>query len=147
MQLHLSGLSLSNIVSIIEIFDIERARSTVHNWVHKADLRSTSAKSSDDVAFDETVIQLNGDQYRLYASVDPRTNGLLYASLGSTTSTELVEMLLAELSEKHLVADDVFLIVGTHTLYAACHRAGYDYKCEKHGDRNAIERVFRELKR
>ena len=33
IQLHLSGLSLSNTVSIIEVFGVERSRSTVHNWV------------------------------------------------------------------------------------------------------------------
>jgi len=37
IQLHLAGLSLSNTVSILDIFGVERARSTVHNWVHKAD--------------------------------------------------------------------------------------------------------------
>jgi len=30
IQLHLAGLSLSNIVSIFDIFDVDRARSTVH---------------------------------------------------------------------------------------------------------------------
>jgi len=38
IQLHLAGLSLSNTVSILEVFGVQRARSTVHNWVHKADL-------------------------------------------------------------------------------------------------------------
>ena len=38
IQLHLAGLSLSNTVSILEVFGVKRARSTVHNWVHKADL-------------------------------------------------------------------------------------------------------------
>jgi transposase-like protein len=31
IQLHLAGLSLSNTVSVLEIFGVERARSTVHN--------------------------------------------------------------------------------------------------------------------
>ena len=39
IQLHLAGLSLSNTVSILELFGVKRARSTVHNWVHKADLQ------------------------------------------------------------------------------------------------------------
>jgi len=38
IQLHLAGLSLSNTVLILDIFGVERARSTVHSWVHKADL-------------------------------------------------------------------------------------------------------------
>ena len=38
IQLHLTELSLLNTISIFEVFGVERARSTVHNWVHKADL-------------------------------------------------------------------------------------------------------------
>jgi transposase-like protein len=38
IQLHLAGLSLSNTVSFLEVFGVDRVRSTVHNWVDKADL-------------------------------------------------------------------------------------------------------------
>ena len=38
IQLHLAGLSLSNTVSILELFGVSRTRSTVHNWVHTANL-------------------------------------------------------------------------------------------------------------
>ncbi|SHH19715.1 hypothetical protein SAMN05443636_2003, partial [Halobaculum gomorrense] len=37
IQLHLCGLSLSNTVSVLYEFGVDRARSTVHNWVHKAE--------------------------------------------------------------------------------------------------------------
>ena len=147
IQLHLAGLSLSNTVSILEVFGVSRARSTVHNWVHKAELQPESGKQPDHVVVDETVIQLNDDQYWLYAAVDPETNELLYTSLEPTTNAGLAEVFLAELSEKHDVADAVFLIDGAHSLQAACHDAGYDFRYEKHGNRNAVERVFREIKR
>ena len=95
IQLHLSGLSLSNTVSMLEMFGVEPARSTVHNWVHKADLQPTSGKNSDHAATDETVIRLNDDQYWLYAAVDPETNELLHTSLEPTTNTGLAEVFLA----------------------------------------------------
>jgi len=63
IQLHLTGLSLSNTVSILEIFGVSRARSTVHNWVHKAELQPESGRSPDHVAVDETVIRLDDEQY------------------------------------------------------------------------------------
>jgi transposase-like protein len=44
---HLAGLSLSNTVSIFEIFGVERARSTVHNWVHKADQQPEADRNPD----------------------------------------------------------------------------------------------------
>ena len=71
IQLHLAGLSLSNTVSTLEVFGASRARSAVHNWVHTADLQPESGHSPDDVAVDETVIQITNERYWLYAAVDP----------------------------------------------------------------------------
>jgi putative transposase len=56
IQLHLAGLSLSSTVSILGIFAVERARSTVHNWVHKANRQSESGRNPDHVAVDETEV-------------------------------------------------------------------------------------------
>ena len=63
IQLHLIDLSFSNTVSIFEIFDVSRVRSTVHNWIHKAELQPEASRSPGHVAVDETVIQLNNEQY------------------------------------------------------------------------------------
>jgi len=81
IQLRLAELPLSNIVSILEIFGVKRARATPHNWVHKADLQPQSGQNPDLVAVDETVMRLNVEQYWLYAAVDPETNELLYTKL------------------------------------------------------------------
>jgi transposase-like protein len=147
IQLYLSGLSLSNSVRILEVFGVQRARLTVHIWVHKVNLQPEPGKNPDHVAVDETVIQLNDERYWLYAAVDPETNELLYISLEPTTNTIIAQTFLADLNEKHNVSEAVFLIDGSHSLQAACHRAGYNYKYEKHGNRNAAERIFHEIKR
>ena len=42
IQLYLDGLTLSDTVRVLEIYDVERARSPVHNWVHKVDLQSVN---------------------------------------------------------------------------------------------------------
>src|SRR6056297_2022854 len=147
IQLHLAGLSLSNTVSILDIFGVERARSTVHNWVHKADLQPKDGQTPDHVAVDETVIRLNDEQYWLYAAVDPQTSELLHTKLEPTTTKVLAHSFLTELSEKHDVSDAVFLVDGSHSLQDACQRHGLDFRYEKHGNRNAVERVFREIKR
>ena len=78
IRLHLAGLSLSEAVSSLETFGVERCRTAVHNWVKKANLQSASGATSDYVAIDETVIQLDDEQYWLYAAVDPATNRLLH---------------------------------------------------------------------
>ncbi len=77
IQLHLLGLSLSTIVRVFVIFGIQRAQSTVHSWIHKADLRPKSGKNPDYTAVDETVIHLNDQQYWLYAAIDAEANELL----------------------------------------------------------------------
>jgi putative transposase len=147
IQLHLAGLSLSNTVSILEIFGVERARSTVHNWVHKADLQPEEGRSPDHVAVDETVIRLNDEQYWLYAAVDPETNELLHTKLEPTRTNVIAYSFFRELREKHGVDDAVFLVDGATPLNDACRRHGLDFRYERHGNRNSVERVFREIKR
>ena len=147
IQLHLAGLSLSNTVPILEIFGVQRARSTVHNWVHKADLQPIDGHDPNHVAVDETVIRLDGEQYWLYAAVDSETNELLHTQLEPTTNSVLAQQFLASLREKHDVDDAVFLIDGSHSLKNACSRHSLDLRVERHGDCNSAEYVFREVKR
>ena len=147
IQLHLSGLSLSNTVSIIEVFGVERSRSTVHNWVHKADLQPEEGRQPTQVAVDETVVQINDEQYWLYAAVETESNEFLHTRLETTTNSGLAQRFLAELRDKHDLDDATILIDGSNSLNAACSRLGLTYHVPRHGDRNSVERVFREVKR
>ena len=131
IQLHLAGLSLSNTVSILEVFGVKRARSTVHNWVHKADLQPEAGRSPDHVAVDETVIRLNDEQYWLYAAVDPETNELPHKKLEPTRTNVIAHSFFGELREKHDVDDAVFLIDGAAPLNNACRRHGLDFSSAK----------------
>jgi len=147
IQLHLAGLSLSNTVSILDIFGVDRARSTVHNWVHKADLQPKDGRSPNHVAVDETVIRLNAERYWLYAAIDPETNELLHTALEPTRTKVLAHGFFTELREKHAVDDAIFFVDGATPLKDACRRHGLEFRYEKHGTRNSVERVFREVKR
>jgi len=147
IQLLLSGLSLSNTVSFLEVFGVDRVRSTVHNWVHKADLQPESGRSPNHVAVDETVIRLNDEQYWLYAAVDPETNDLLHTQLEPTTNNAFADRFFANLREKHDVDDATVLVDGSASLQRACRKHDLDFRYERHGNRNSVERVFREIKR
>ena len=147
IQLHLAGLSLSNTVSILELFGVNRARSTVHNWVHNAELQPESGRNPDHVVVDETVIQLNNEQYWLYAAADLETNELPYTRLELTTNSVIAHTFFVELREKHDVDNAVFLVDRSHSLKDACRRHGLNFRYENHGNRNSIERIFREIKR
>lgn len=85
----------------------------------------------DHVAVDETVIQLNDEQFWLYASVNPDTNRLLHVKLSPTSNQAIIEIFLAELRDKHLVDDAVFLVDSAPWLQAALHRHDLDYRYEK----------------
>jgi transposase-like protein len=68
IELYLAGLSLSNTVLFLEVFDVERVQFTIYDWVYKADLQAESDRSPNHIAVDETVIQLNSEQYWLYVA-------------------------------------------------------------------------------
>ena len=147
IQLHLAGLSLSDTVSVLAGLGVDRCRTTVHNWIQKADLQPTGGQNPDHVAVDETVIQVNSQRFWLYAAVDPATNRLLHVALYPTRTTAITEMFLSELREKHLLDDAIFLVDGAPWLRAACHHLGLRFQHVTHGNRNSVERVFKELKR
>ena len=147
IRLHLAGLSLSNTVRELEKFGVERSRKAVHDWVHKCNLQPADDEKPNHVALDETVIQLDEHRYWLYTAVDPETNKILHMRLYSTTTTALTERFLQELTEKHDLDDAVFLVDGAKHLQTALRRSGLRFRYEKHGNRNAAERVFREIKR
>jgi putative transposase len=147
IQMHLAGLSLSNTVSVLESLGVERVRSTVHNWVHKADLQPDDDREPNQVAVDETMIRLNGRWYWLYMAVDPDTNDVLHTKLQPTRNNHTAEKFMLELIEKHNLDESLFLVDGLPSLHQACRYHSLRFRVTKHGNRNSVERVFREVKR
>jgi len=147
IQSHVAGLSLSNTTDLLEDLGVERSRKAVHDWVQKADLQPEPGQSPNQIALDETVIRINDQQFWLYAAADPQANDLLHVRLFATTTTSLTEIFLRELREKHDVETAVFLVDGAQHLQTALQRAGLRFQMRRHGNRNAVERIFRELKR
>ncbi|WP_423999715.1 IS6 family transposase [Haloarcula salina] len=147
IQSHVAGLSLSNTVELLEALGVQRSRKAIHDWVQKADLQPESGKSPNQIALDETVIRINDEQFWLYAAADPDTNQLLHIRLFATTTTTLTEIFLRELRQKHDIETAVFLVDGAQHLQTALQRAGLRFQMCRHGNRNAVERIFRELKR
>ena len=147
IQLQLAGLSLSNTVSVLEELGVERSRKAIHDWVQKADLQPSDGRSPNHVAVDETVIRINDQQFWLYAAADPDTHDLLHLRLFATTTTALTEIFLRALRQKHDVESAVFLVDGAQQLQTALARASLRLQTERNGSRNAIERIFREIKR
>ncbi len=144
---HLAGLSLSNTVILLEDLGVDRSRTAVHNWVHKADLQPADGESPDRVAVDQKAIRINSEQYWLYAAVDPETNRILHSRLFPTYTIPIGREFLIEVAEKHDVEDALFLVDDADNLKGALRRENLSFRVEIHGFRNAVERVFREIQR
>ncbi len=140
IRLHLAELPLLNTVFVLERFGVERTRSTVHNWVQKAELQPTGGKQPDHAALNETVIRLDDQRYWLYAAVGPETNEFLYVRLYLTQMTSITPLFLSELREKHDV-NLVFLVDSVPWLKAALHDHRLRFRHETHGNRNAVKHL------
>jgi Transposase and inactivated derivatives len=147
IHLHVAGLSLSNTKQILERLGVERSRTAIHSWVQKADVQPSSDGSPNHIAVDETVIQVNGERHWLFAAVDPETNEILHARLFQTRTTQLTVLFLRELREQQQVEQATFLVDAAPTLASALDRLGLRFQTVRHGNRNSVERVFREVKR
>jgi transposase-like protein len=53
----------------------------------------------------------------------------------------------SEIRDKHDVDEAIFLVDGAVPLHRACEKHNLDFRYERHGNRNSVERVFREVKR
>ena len=147
IHLHLGGLSLSNTVSILNKFGVDRARSTVHNWVQKANLEPRGGRDPDQIALDETVIKVNGDRFWLVAAVETDTNVIQHIGLYPSRTTALTKMFLQELQNKHTIDDAEFLVDGAPWLHTGLFELSMHFHHVTFGDRNHVERVFQEIKR
>jgi putative transposase len=147
IRLHLGGLSLSNAKRELEKLGVERSRTAIHNRVQKADLQPTGTHESNQIAADETVIQLDGERHWLYAAVDPRTNDILHVRLYSRRTNGTTREFLQELREKHSAENCTFLIDKATYLISTLTDLGLRFQVIRHGNRNTVERVFREVKR
>jgi len=147
IQLHLAGLSLSNTKQYLERLGVDRSRTAIHNWIQKADLQPADGASPNRVAVDETAIQIDSDRFWLYAAVNPRTNQFLHVDVFPVQNQQFTLVFLRDLKEKHHVDDALFLVDAGGHLTAALSRTSLRFQITRHGNRNAVERVFREIKR
>jgi len=139
---HLAGMSLREVSNYLELFAIERSHVVIHNWVHKANLQPISTVSADQFAVDETMICLHGQQFWLYGAVGPYTNEILQVSLYLTTSKQTTRWFLSELHRRYQLGTVEFLVDDAAYLGPVLAEDGYRFQVIRHGNRNAIERVF-----
>ena len=140
-------MSLREVSKHLERFGIDRSHVAVHNWVHKADLQPISTVSEDQLAVDEKMIRLHGQKFWLYGAVDPYTNEILHVSLYPTANKQTTRWFLTELHRRYQIDNVEFLVDDADYLGSVLAEDGCRFQIIRHGNRNAIERVFWEIER
>jgi len=128
IRCHLAGMSLRDASQFLEELGVQRSHVSIHEWVHKADLQPMSTVTADQLAVDEKMIRLHGQQFWLYGAVDPQTNEIRW--------------FLTELHHRYRLDDVVFLVDDADYLGPVLAEDSYRFQTLTHGNRNAIERVF-----
>jgi transposase-like protein len=142
--LFIAGLSLRDLSERLCLTGA--SRESVRIWVHRfSSLFRPSRRVRRLVAVDETVLKVNGQICYLWAAIDVDTNEILalYASRGRgiPNAIKFLKMVLRSCDGKPIV------VVDRGPWYRwALERLGITYFHETFGNRNRIERLFRELK-
>jgi transposase-like protein len=65
-RLHLAEISIINIRQYTWILDVQRCRTAIRDWVHRANLQPVPDTVPDQIAVDEAVIRGDGHREWLY---------------------------------------------------------------------------------
>ena len=142
VRLHSMGLSLREIVAVLEWLDVDRSHGAVWNWTHKLSEAQSDPPTAapSRVAVDEKRIEVDGEEKWLYAAIDVESKLLLEVDVTSRRGTDPAAAFLESLAELHDLDDTEFLVDGMGYLTAlARHRLSgqLDYT-----DPNHIEKWF-----
>jgi transposase-like protein len=88
----------------------------IYDWVHKAELQPFLTVTANQLAVDEKMIRLHGQEFWLYRAVDLNMNEFLHVRVFPTRTIVLTKQFLQELTEKHDVAESLFLVDGDGNL-------------------------------
>jgi transposase-like protein len=135
-------MSTRYLSQFLDELGVKRSHVAVHNWEHKADLQPMSMMSADQLAVDEKVIRVNGDDYWLYSAIDPQTNEILHFRLFPATTKQTTRWFLSELHRRYRLDGVEFLVDDADHVVNVLDEDGYRFQLISHGNRNAIERIF-----
>lgn len=144
IMLYIAGLSFRD---ISERYCITMAsRESVRRWFHRfSRIFSVEERFRYAVAVDETVVKLHGLRVYVWSAVDVDSGEILaiYASWGRSMliALKFIRMVLDRCLNKPMIIVD-----GGPWYRWALDRLGLEYRYERFGLRNTVERFFRYLK-
>ncbi|GAB7011482.1 IS6 family transposase [Halorubrum trueperi] len=138
IRCHLVGVSLREVSKFLDKYGINRSYVAIHYWVHKAELQPISTVSEDQLAVDEKMIRLHGQQFWLYVAVDPYTNEILHVSLYPTATKQTMRWFLIELHQRYQLNNIEFLVNDADYLGPVLAEDGYRFQVIQHGKRICV---------
>lgn len=108
----------------------------------RADLRPVASVLANQLAINEKMICLHGQQFWLYGAVDPHTNEIVTLSFFPTTNRITTRWFLDDLHQQCWLRDVTILVDGADYFIEVLAEDGYGYEHVPHDNRNAVERVF-----
>jgi transposase-like protein len=124
---HLSSMSLRETSKFLGELGIDRSHVAIHNWVHKAEVQPASTVSANQLAADEKMIRLYGQQFWLYGAVDPETNEILHVSLFPAANKQTTRGFLDELRRRYQLNNALFLVDDADYLGSVLAEDGYRF--------------------
>jgi len=140
-------MSLREVSKFLDEYGIDRSHVAIHNGIHRVNLQPISTVSEDQLAVDEKMIRLHGQKFWLYGAVDPYTNEVLHVSLYPTANKQTTRWFLTELHQRYQFDNVKFLVDDADYLGSVLAEDGYRFRVIRHGNWNAIERVFWKIER
>jgi len=110
--LHSIGLSVREVVSVLELLGVERSHGAIWNWMHtlleeQSDPLTTSPSR---VMVDEKQIDVDGERKWLTAVIDTESKLLLEIDVFSRCGTDPAAAFLSRLEEKQDLDETGFLV-------------------------------------
>jgi transposase-like protein len=146
------GVSFRKVARVLGWIGVERSDVAVWTWVQKFGQRLSEAgrRPAADlpavVLIDETAIKQRGEEFVLFAAVDPETRHLLHASVAPSRNYLITRRFLTEIAE--LYGRPPPIVVTDDASYgSAFTEEGVTHIVRRHSVRNRIERWIQELKR
>ena len=146
------GVSLRKVKRVLGWLGVERSHVAIWKWIQKFGQKLTEAgrRPAADlpavVLMDETTITQQGEEFTLFAAVDPETRHLLHASVTPSRNTLTTRRFLAELAELYGRAPPIVVTDGA-TYGPVFTPLGVTRIIRRHSVRKRIERWIQELKR
>jgi len=112
VRLHTAGMSIRETVAILDLLGVDRSHGAVWNWVHTLSEAQSDPPMAEPsrVAVDEKQIEIDGEKKWLYAAIDTESKLLLEVDVFSRRGTDPAAAFLHRLTQKHDVAEKVFLV-------------------------------------